>query len=111
VLVFEIDLDTRALGLNTHAYLWLLVGPSELGRVGSTLASHSEVAYAAATTGRTNLFASVVFRDSHHMFEYLSTRLATLPGIHSVETAPTIRTLKRTVAAPAGKPIRPRTGT
>jgi len=110
VLVFEIDLDTRALGLNAHAYLWLSVAPSDLEQVGTTLASHSEVAYAAATTGRTNLFASTVFRDSHHMFDYLSTRLASLPGIHSVETAPSIRTLKRTVAAPPPHPTRRRTG-
>jgi DNA-binding Lrp family transcriptional regulator len=107
-LVFEIDLDTRALGMETHAYLWLSVAPSELTRVGTTLASHPEVAYAAATTGRTNLFASTAFRNSHHMFEYLSTRLASLPGIQSVETAPSIRTLKRTVATPAPRPTRPR---
>jgi|ERR1700733_4198749 len=109
-LVFEIDLDTSALGLSNHAYLWLSVGPSELSHVGTTLASHPEVAYAGATTGRTNLFASAVFRDSRHMFEYLSTRLAALPGIQSVETAPSIRTLKRTGAAPPLHPTRPRTG-
>jgi DNA-binding Lrp family transcriptional regulator len=108
-LVFEIDLDTTALGMYTHAYLWLSVAPNELEHVGTTLATHPEVAYAGATTGRTNLFASVVFRDSHHMFEYLSTRLATLPGIHSVETAPTIRTLKRTGVPPRLRPTRPRT--
>ena len=109
-LVFEIDLDTSVLGLDTHAYLWLSVGPSELERVGTTLASHPEVAYAAATTGRTNLFVSAVFRDSHHLFEYLSTRLSSVPGIQSVETAPSIRTLKRTGVAPSLRPTRPRTG-
>ncbi|HTU87922.1 MAG TPA: AsnC family transcriptional regulator [Solirubrobacteraceae bacterium] len=109
-LVFEIDIDTRALGMNTHAYLWLSVAPSELESVGTALATHPEVAYAGATTGRTNLFASVVFTDSRHMYEYLNRRLATLPGIHSVEAAPSIRTLKRTGAAPPLRPTRPRTG-
>lgn len=109
-LVFEIDIDTKALGMHTHAYLWMTVAPSELERVGTALAGHPEVAYAAATTGRTNLFASVAFRDSRHMYEYLNTRLPTLPGIHSVEAAPSIRTLKRTGAAPQPRPTRPRTG-
>jgi len=108
-LVFEIDIDTAALGMHTHAYLWLSVAPSELERVGTALADHPEVAYAAATTGRTNLFASVAFRDSRHMYEYLNTRLATLPGIHSVEAAPSIRTLKRTGVAPPPRPTRRRT--
>jgi DNA-binding Lrp family transcriptional regulator len=109
-LVFEIDLDTTALGLDTHAYLWLSVAPNQLLHIGTTLATHPEVAYVGATTGRTNLFASAVFRDSHHMFEYLSTRLATLDGIQSVETAPTLRTLKRTGVPPRLRPTRPRTG-
>jgi DNA-binding Lrp family transcriptional regulator len=109
-LVFEVDLDPRTLGMEAHAYLWLSVAPSELGQVGTILASHPEVAYVAATTGRTNLFVSAVFRDSHHMYEYLSARLATLPGIQSVESAPSIRTLKRTGAAPPLRPTRPRTG-
>ena len=109
-LVFEVDLDPRTFGMEAHAYLWLSAAPSELARVGTILASHPEVAYAAATTGRTNLFVSAVFRDSHHMYEYLSTRLANLRGIQSVETAPSIRTLKRTGAAPPLRPKRPRTG-
>lgn len=103
-LVFEVDLDTQVFGMNTHAFLWLSVEPSGLAGVGSELSRHPEVAYAAATTGRTNLFASLVCRDSGHLFEYLNTRLANLPGIHSVETAPLIRTLKRTVLAAPPQP-------
>ena len=109
-LVFEIDLDTATLGINSHAYLWLSVAPSELDQVGRALATHPEVAYAAATTGRTNLFASLAFRDSHHMFEYINTSLAALPAIQSVETAPSIRTLKRTGLTHPLHPTRPRTG-
>jgi DNA-binding Lrp family transcriptional regulator len=109
VLIFEIDLETEALGMGTHAFLWLSVEPSQLAPVGTALAAHTEVAYAAVTTGRTNLFASTVFRDSRHMFEYLTTRLSTLPGIHAVETAPLIRTLKRTGVPPPLRPTRRQT--
>jgi DNA-binding Lrp family transcriptional regulator len=100
VLVFEIDVDVGPLGIDTHAFLWLSVEPSALSEVGQTLASHLEVAFAGATTGPTNLFASVACRNTRHLFEYLNTRLQSLPAIHSVETAPLIRTLKRTGSLP-----------
>jgi hypothetical protein len=44
----------------------------------------------------TNLVASAVFRDTRHLYEYLTGELAGLPGVSSVQTAPIIRTLKRT---------------
>ena len=50
----------------------------------------------AATTGPTNLLASAVLRDTRHLYEYLTGELAALPGVSSVQTAPIIRTLKRT---------------
>jgi hypothetical protein len=42
--------------------------------------------------------ASAVFRDARHLYEYLTGELAGLPGVSSVQTAPIIRTLKRTGA-------------
>ena len=60
------------------------------------MAAHPEIPFAAATTGPTNLIASAVFRDTQHLYEYLTGELASLPGMRSVETAPIIRTLKRT---------------
>lgn len=100
VLRFEVDLDSSHLGINTHAFLWLAVEPTALGDVGTALSGHDEVAFAAATTGPTNLFASLVCRDTNHLFHYLNTRLRDLPAIRSVETAPLIRTLKRTGRLP-----------
>jgi hypothetical protein len=43
-----------------------------------------------------NLLASALFRDTQHLYEYLTGPLAGLPGVRSVQTAPIIRTLKRT---------------
>jgi len=37
-----------------------------------------------------------VFRDTRHLYEYLTGELAALPGVSSVQTAPIIGTLKRT---------------
>ena len=96
LLHFEVDLDTRGLGMNVHTVFWLSVEPARLDQAGRTLAGQPEVPFAAATTGPTNLVASAHFRDTQHLYEYLTGELASLPGIRSVETAPIIRTLKRT---------------
>ena len=65
-----------------------------LAEVGAAVAAHPEVAFVAATTGATNLVASVVCRDVRALYRYLTERLATLPAIRSIETTPIIRTLK-----------------
>ncbi|HEV2252261.1 MAG TPA: Lrp/AsnC family transcriptional regulator [Streptosporangiaceae bacterium] len=96
LLFFEVDIDSRVLGLNAHAILWLSIEPARLSEAGTALAGHPEIPFAAATTGLTNLVASAVFRDTEHLYEYLTGELARLPGMRSVETAPVIRTLKRT---------------
>jgi DNA-binding Lrp family transcriptional regulator len=96
LLVFEVDLDDRVLGQNMQAMFWLSVEPSRLEATGRALASHPEIPFAAATTGPSNLVASAVFRDTRHLYQYLTGELAALPGVSSVQTAPIIRTLKRT---------------
>ena len=96
LLYFEVDIDNRVLGLNEHALLWLSVEPARLEEAGSALAMHPEIPFAAATTGPTNLVASAVFRDTRHLYAYLTGELAALPGVNSVQTAPIIGTLKRT---------------
>ncbi len=96
LLYFEVDVDNQAQGLNAHALLWLSVEPGRLEEAGRALAAHPEIPFAAATTGPANLVASAVLRDTQHLYEYLTGDLAALPGVTSVETAPIIRTLKRT---------------
>jgi len=96
LLHFEVDLDARGLGMNVSALLWLKVEPSRLDAVGQALAEHPEVPFAAATTGPSNVVVTALFRDTQHLYEYLTGPLASLPGVSSVETAPIIRTLKRT---------------
>jgi DNA-binding Lrp family transcriptional regulator len=96
LLYFEVDIDSRALGMTTQATLWLAVEPARLEEAGRAVAGHPEVPFVAATTGSTNLVVTAIFRDTEHLYQYLTGQLASLPGIRSVETAPVIRTLKRT---------------
>jgi DNA-binding Lrp family transcriptional regulator len=108
LLYFEIDVDNQVFGMNTHVMLWLSVEAARLNEVGAAMAAHPEVPFAAATTGPTNLLASAVFRDSEHLYGYLTGELAALPGVTAVQTAPIIRTLKRTgsVASPQRQALR-----
>jgi DNA-binding Lrp family transcriptional regulator len=96
LLYFDVDVDEAFLGVRTSAMLWLAVAPGDLEAAGRAVAAHPEVPFAAATTGPTNLAVSAIFRDTRHLYEYLTTRLTTVPGIRSVETAPIIGTIKRT---------------
>jgi DNA-binding Lrp family transcriptional regulator len=95
LLYFDIDIDDAALGVDVSVMLWLKIDPACLDAAGRAIAEHPEIPFAAATTGATNLAASAIFPDTRHLYAYLTTRLAGLPGLQSVETAPVIGTVKR----------------
>ena len=98
LVYFDLDIDDRLYGANLSAMLWLTVEPAHLEAVGKAIATHPEVPFVGATTGTTNLVMSGQFWDGQHLYDYLTGRLAGLEGIRSVESAPVIRTLKRSGA-------------
>ena len=95
VLYLDLDVDWRVFGGNARTLLWLSVAPAHLEEAGRALAGHPEIAFAAATTGPTNLYASVVCANQRELYRYLTTRIAALPAITHLETAPVIRTVKQ----------------
>jgi hypothetical protein len=62
------------------------------------LAAQREVPFAAAATGRISLVVSAVFRDTGHLYDYLTTSLTKVPGLRSVEP--------RRSSAPSSGPAR-----
>jgi DNA-binding Lrp family transcriptional regulator len=95
LLYFDVDVDDSALGVNATVMLWLKVEPAHLEAAGHAIAAHPEVPFAAATTGPTNLAVSAVFRDTQQLYVYLTSRLADVPGLQSVDSAPIIGTVKK----------------
>jgi DNA-binding Lrp family transcriptional regulator len=95
ILFFDIDIDYHLLGFHSPVLLWLSIRPSDLVAVAEEIAGHPEVSLAAATTGHANLVVASLCRDSDHLFEYLTSRIGTIDGIHSIETIPILKTLKR----------------
>jgi DNA-binding Lrp family transcriptional regulator len=94
VLYVDIDFDRRILDLDTRTMLWLSIAPAELVAVGEAMAEHTEVAFCAAISGQTNLAASVVCSGVAALYAYLTEKIAKLPGVQWVESAPVIKTVK-----------------
>ena len=94
MLYFDLDVDSELLGLRSRANLWASVAPSALMAVGAALTEHREVPFVAATTGRTNLMASLACSDDVALFEFLTREIAGLDGVTHLETSPVIRSLK-----------------
>lgn len=99
-LFFDVEIDVTLLGITVSAMLWMSVRPAHLTEVGTTLATHPELAVVAATTGPTNLIATALCRDTEALHHYLTTRLA-LDSITTLETAPVLRTLKAVAPRPS----------
>ena len=94
-LQFDVELDMPAFGFRAPTWLWLSVPPSELAATGKAFGEFPEVAYAAATTGAFNLLACAVCRDEEAFYDFLTTRVGSLPAVDRVETSPIIHTLKQ----------------
>ena len=98
-LYFDVQLDPARLGYRTMALLWLTVAPARLEPVAGELAGHPEVAFAAVTTGHTNLVAVVICRTAADLYTYLSRRLPALVGVTQAETVPVLRQVKHVTGA------------
>jgi DNA-binding Lrp family transcriptional regulator len=99
VLYFDLELDVATFGFRSSAWLWMSVPPARLADIGKALGTFPEVAYAAATTGPSNLAVCVVCRDESALYQFLTGKVGTLPGVERVETAPIIRTVKQATTA------------
>jgi DNA-binding Lrp family transcriptional regulator len=103
VLYLDVDVDEAAFGITTRAHLWMSVAPARLVAVGEAMARHPEIPFVAATTGSSNLMASVLCRDDQALYRYLTERIASLDGVTALEVAPILRTAKRTAAVPPAR--------
>ena len=101
LLYLDVDVDEAAFGITTRAHLWMSVAPARLAAVGEAMARHAEIPFVAATTGASNLMASVLCRDDEALYRYLTERIASLDGVTALEVAPIMRTAKRTATVRA----------
>jgi DNA-binding Lrp family transcriptional regulator len=98
-LFFDVDIDPLLLGYETLAVLWLTVDPARMRATAQALADDPAVAFAAATTGPTNLLAFAACRDVDGLYDLLESGIGQLPGIRHIESAPILRNSKRVGAS------------
>lgn len=95
LLRYQLQISPESLGFRAEARLWLSVPPASAVAVAQSLATDAEISFVALTTGKTNLVATVHCRDASHLARFLTERVAALPAITSLESAPLLRTVKR----------------
>jgi DNA-binding Lrp family transcriptional regulator len=110
-LFYDVDVDPGVLGFRARVLLWLSVAPSRVAAVGAALAGHEEVVFAAATTGPTNVVATVVCPDMTAFYTYLTEKVGALNGVERLETAPLVRHVKQSGAVATSPPTRRRART
>lgn len=93
----DVQFGPGLVGHHTTVVMWLTVAPSALESVGRALAGHRQVAFAAATTGPSNVLATVLCEDAEAFYRYLSQEVGALPGVLQAETAPVVRQVKQLV--------------
>ena len=108
VLRLDVDVDFGVLELPVRTLAWFVVDPGHLDQAGQALAGHDEVAFAAAVTGRTNLFATVLTSEPAGVYHYLTTSGAALPGVVAVQTTSVLRHVKDAVRHQGGRARPPR---
>ncbi|MEV6069329.1 AsnC family transcriptional regulator [Nocardia sp. NPDC052001] len=95
-LYFDVEVNDNELGVTTRALLWATIAPGQLDRVAKALAQHAELAFLAATTGKSNLIAEALCPDPASLHTYLTQRLGAFDAIHTLETTPVLATVKST---------------
>jgi DNA-binding Lrp family transcriptional regulator len=94
-LYTDVEVNVELYGFRAPVLLWLTVSPSRLAAVGAALREHDKIAYAAATTGPTNVEAIVICRDMPEFYRYLTEKLGTLDGVDRIESQPLLRNVKQ----------------
>ncbi|MBD0673512.1 Lrp/AsnC family transcriptional regulator [Streptomyces sp. CBMA156] len=98
--------DPRLLGMAVDANLWLDLPPGRLAEVGTALARHPQVHGVFATSGPTNLLATVFCADHTELYRFLTDTLGPL-GAARAETTITARAVKRAGVLLRQPPRRP----
>jgi DNA-binding Lrp family transcriptional regulator len=92
---FHVDVAHEVIGLRSVATLWFTVAPADLAAVGARLADHLEIAFAGAMTGQTNIMASALCASPAELYRYITTKVAAIEGVRTVETVPQLMRVKQ----------------
>lgn len=99
--VFQIAawVDPLKVGYQHYAVIEIQVRPAELERATQRVAALPEAYFLGVCAGSQRLVAAAVFRSNEHFHEFMTTRLARVPGIRSTSTLNVTRIVKREYGA------------
>jgi len=86
--------DPVALGRDVQVELIIEVEPGRVDEVAILLAEYDEIGYLAATSGASNLSASLFVKDHTALLEFIDQELGKLPGVKRVESSVVLRLYK-----------------
>lgn len=94
-LYTDVEIEPELYGFRAAVIMWLSVAPSRVVAVGTALAGHEEIVFAAATTGPTNMQAIAICRDMPAFYRYVTERLSLLDGVERIESSPVLKHVKQ----------------
>ncbi|MER5748623.1 Lrp/AsnC family transcriptional regulator [Streptomyces sp. NPDC002088] len=94
-LTYDVDALPERLGYELNATIWIQVDLPQLHRIGQEISRHDECAFAGAMSGRHNIMAVIVARNTPDFYRYLTDRLARIDGIKGYEISIRVRRLKQ----------------
>ena len=86
--------DPTSIGLNTHAFLRLVVSMPQVETVMNYLVDLEESAFVAATSGSYNIVTFLLTADDDALRELVSDRIAALDGVRELDVRKNVRALK-----------------
>ena len=86
--------DLEQLQLETKVIITMRVEPDKVDEVGDELRQMEEVRWVGYATGEYDLICEAVFPSDEHLLQFLTHRLAALPGIRNSTTSHVLRVLK-----------------
>ncbi|MBW2145116.1 MAG: Lrp/AsnC family transcriptional regulator [Deltaproteobacteria bacterium] len=86
--------DPSAFGYETQATILVNVSGGKVNEVAEQLASFPNVRYIIVTTGRYDIFAWAVFRDSEDLFNFVRKGLGNIPHLAGAETMTSLKIAK-----------------
>lgn len=84
------------LGFSMDAVVNAQVDVNKLADVAARISEIPEVRYAAIVSGDYNLTFRILLRSHNDFYDFVTTRLGSIPGIQRVETAYVLRVFRRT---------------
>ena len=98
IISFVSLIRPTALGYNTGAIILIKAKPDKVDAVANELSVQDTARLLSLITGRWQIHFGAQFRDTTHMYDFLSEKLTSIPGIIGYEVIPIRDTLKYSVS-------------